>query len=139
MGLFIVILFIITLFLYTFFFLDMKAYEADIHLIFRTIRFLTILFISFLIFVLYLMYTYRVEPGNINLFSTKHVIAVISGFSIIFLTIAEILIRRKVFPKFQKKYGLKSIRELRGMSFYNKKKMIKKWKNDNADMKNYKP
>ena len=85
------------------------------------------------------MYTYKVEPGNINLFTAKHVIAVISAFSMIFLTRAEILIRRKVFPKFQKKYGLKSIRELRGMSFYNKKKMIKKWENENADLEHYKP
>ncbi len=139
MGLLIVILLIIMLFLCIFFFLDMKAYEANLDLVFSTLRYLIIIFISFLIFVLYLMYTYKVEPGNINLFTIKHVIAVICGFILIFLILAEILIRRKVYPKFQKKYGLKSIREMRGMSFLNKKKMIKKWENDRADREDYKP
>ena len=139
MGLLVIILLIMMLLLCIFFVLDMKAYEADSHLIFHTLRLLIIIFISLLIFVLYLMYAYKVEPGNINLFTIKNVIAVFSWLAIIFLTLAEILIRRKAYPKFQKKYGLKSVQELRGMSFYNKKKMIKKWENDNADLEDYKP
>ena len=139
MGFTIIIFLLLAFAIYAVFFLQMRAWEADLHLFLHTLRFLITIFISFVAFVLYLMYAYRVEPGNINLFTIKDILAMIDVLSIIFGTLAIYLIRRKVFPKFQKKYGLKSAGELAKLSFYNKKKMIKKWENENADLEHYKP
>ena len=139
MGFVSIILFIIVLSGYIVFLLDMRAREVDLHLFLHTVGFLIIVYISFLTFILYIMYAYRVEPGNMNLFTIKDISLLLFVLYIIFIMPAYWLINRKVFPKFQKKYGLKSIQELRGMSFCNKKKMIKKWENENADLEDYKP
>lgn len=139
MGFAVIIFLILAFAIYVVFFLQMRAWEADLHLFLHTLRFLITIFISFVAFVLYLMYAYRVEPGNINLFTIKDTLAMIDVLSMIFGTLAIYLIRRKVFPKFQQKYGLKSRGELAKLSFYNKKKMIKKWENENADLEYYKP
>ena len=139
MGLLVISFLALTLYSYIVFFLQIRVYEADFYLVFHTIRFLLIICISFLAFLLYLMYTYRVEPGNINLFNLEDVVLLVFLLSLTFFIISDFLIRSRVFPKFQEKYGLKSRHELAKLTFYNKKKMTKMWENENVDLEYYKP
>ncbi|MHB8358799.1 MAG: hypothetical protein ACYDCP_04775 [Thermoplasmataceae archaeon] len=125
---------IVSIFLIFFMFLlyatQAIAFEANARELKKSVLLPTILTVFVLGISLYALHAASLQPGNEVFWSPKAIGFLVLVLSTIFWFVPSILILQKaVFPRFQKKYGLRryEYRELGRLTILNRKKMKEMW------------
>ena len=126
-----VVFIILTVFIYVLFATQAIAFETTLRELRRAILIPTVVAIALLAASLSIFHAASLQPTNKIFWSSEAITALIGVWSYIWLFPASWRLKRVVFPRLQKKYGLtkREYRELGKLTIINKKKIIEMWEN----------
>ena len=127
-----VVFIILTVFVYASFATQAIAFETTLRELRRAVLIPTVIAILPLVAFLYMFHAASLQPTNEVFWSPEAITGLIAVWSaFIWLLPAVWRLKRVVFPRLQKKYGLtkREYRELGKLTIFNKKKIIEMWEN----------